>query len=236
MKISVVIPAHNEEQYLPHCLEKLIHQTRKADEIIVVDNNSTDKTAEIAKQYGATVITEKIKGISNARDAGFNAARGDIIVRCDADTIPILNWIEQIEKIMSDQSIDVITGSLSFLENPFLSRQLALVYIFLLYLFQGFHTINGFNMAIRKTMWEMVKHETGDDADGIQEDNDLAIIVAKHHGKIVYIDKLVMQASARRIMHNPKSFFFQYPRRYFFTIKRHWKDMHGYRFGKLLGM
>ena len=60
--ISVVIPAFNEEKYLPACLEALKKQTFKNYELIVVDNNSTDKTAQIAKKFGARVVKEKKQG------------------------------------------------------------------------------------------------------------------------------------------------------------------------------
>lgn len=58
---SVVIPAFNEEKFLPNCLKSLKEQDFKDFEIIVVNNNSIDKTAKIAKEFGARVIFEKIK-------------------------------------------------------------------------------------------------------------------------------------------------------------------------------
>ena len=57
--ISVIIPVFNEEKFLPRCLESLKNQKFKYFEIIVVDNNSTDKTAEIAKKFNVILVSEK---------------------------------------------------------------------------------------------------------------------------------------------------------------------------------
>jgi len=225
MKISVVIPAYNEEKYLAACLKSIHNQIRQPDELIVVDNDSTDSTGKIAKQFGATVIFEKQKGISYARNAGFNHATGDIIVRCDADTIVYPDWIANIEKIMNNAQVDAMSGGLNFYEIPYISILLGMVYMYYACLIQGFHTLNGFNMAISSSTWKKVRSFTAHDDDGIQEDNDLAIIVAIHGGKIIYIPNLIVSVSARRILENPKSFFVSYPQRFDFTMKRHWKEI-----------
>lgn len=225
MKISVVIPAYNEEQYIEQCFQSLQKQIRKPDELIVVDNNSTDKTADIAKKYKATMIVEKRKGISYARNAGFNAATGDIIARCDADTIIPPDWLFRIEKTMENPRVDAVTGALRFYEKPFLSTFLGSCYMYIVYLIQGFYTLNGFNMAIRNSVWKKVYQYTAHDDDGVQEDNDLAIVIALHGGNIRYFPNLVVLVSARRLMKNPKSFFLNYPKRYYHTLHRHWREM-----------
>jgi glycosyltransferase involved in cell wall biosynthesis len=97
MKISVVIPAYNEESFLPRLLTSLRQQTFSLPyEVIVVDNNSTDKTAQIAKKFGAKVIHEKKRGYAYACKAGFEAAKGDIIARADADYVQPKDWLEKI--------------------------------------------------------------------------------------------------------------------------------------------
>ncbi|HEX8932548.1 MAG TPA: glycosyltransferase family A protein, partial [Patescibacteria group bacterium] len=98
MKISVIIPAYNEEKYIGACIESLLKQNRLPDEIIVVNNNSTDQTAAIASQYPVKVINEKEQGITPARNRGLNEAQYDIIARTDADTILPPDWIEKIKK------------------------------------------------------------------------------------------------------------------------------------------
>ena len=64
MKVSVVIPSYNEEKYIGRCLEGIALQIEKPDEVIVVDNNCTDKTVEIAEKFGATIIKEKKQGMT----------------------------------------------------------------------------------------------------------------------------------------------------------------------------
>jgi len=86
--ISIIVPAYNEEKYLPKCLWALTHQDFKLPyEIIVVDNNSADKTKKIAKKFGARVVFEKKKGLLKARDKGIKSARAELIAITDADTL-----------------------------------------------------------------------------------------------------------------------------------------------------
>ncbi|BCX15618.1 MAG: hypothetical protein KatS3mg097_510 [Candidatus Parcubacteria bacterium] len=82
MKISVIIPAYNEEKGIAKTIEKI---PKEVFEIIVVDNNSTDKTANIAKKLGARVIKETKQGYGYALQKGFREAKGDVIVTLDAD-------------------------------------------------------------------------------------------------------------------------------------------------------
>lgn len=95
-RISVVIPAFNEEYELPRTLAafklafdnyKTVYRD-KTIEFIVVDNASTDRTAEIARTWGARVVHEPHRQIARARNAGAEAAQGDILVTCDADSLP----------------------------------------------------------------------------------------------------------------------------------------------------
>jgi glycosyltransferase involved in cell wall biosynthesis len=86
---SVIIPAYNEEKLLADCLDSL--KTATADiesqtELIVVDNASTDKTAEIARQNGAKVVFEPHRQIARARNAGADKAQGRYLFFIDADT------------------------------------------------------------------------------------------------------------------------------------------------------
>jgi len=89
---SIVVPAYNEENFIGKTLDSLLASTRAPSsglrgEIIVVDNNSTDKTADLAKAKGAKVVFEKINCIARARNAGAAAASGRYILFVDADTV-----------------------------------------------------------------------------------------------------------------------------------------------------
>ncbi len=88
---SIIIPAYNEEEYLPYTLKSIIKSmkaiSRLTGEIIVTDNNSTDSTAAIAKEYGARVIFEEHQQISRARNTGAKAALGKYLIFVDSDTL-----------------------------------------------------------------------------------------------------------------------------------------------------
>ena len=93
--VTVVIAAYNEEKDLPKCLTAITTQNFPKDdyEIIVVDNNSTDKTAEIAKSFGVKVITETKQGNTFAVKKGMDGAMGEIIANTDADTVVFSDWL-----------------------------------------------------------------------------------------------------------------------------------------------
>lgn len=81
-RITVVIPCLNEEQGIERVLRRM---PEFVDEVIVVDNNSTDRTAEVARSLGATVIREDVRGYGRSYKRGFSIATGDIIVTLDGD-------------------------------------------------------------------------------------------------------------------------------------------------------
>jgi glycosyltransferase involved in cell wall biosynthesis len=85
MKISVVIPAYNAERFLPRCLASVFAQTLAPYEVIVVDDGSTDGTAQIAEELGATVVRRANGGAAAARNTGVRHATGEWIAMLDAD-------------------------------------------------------------------------------------------------------------------------------------------------------
>lgn len=98
-KISVIIPAWNEEEYIATALDALHHQSfpRNDFEIIVIDNVSTDQTSTIAHERGADrVVFEPNKGTNSARQRGIQEAQGEIVAFLDADCVPPSNWLEKI--------------------------------------------------------------------------------------------------------------------------------------------
>ncbi|MDI6639973.1 MAG: glycosyltransferase [Methanocellales archaeon] len=108
MKISVVINAYNEEENIAGCIESLLAQSRRADEILVVDNGSTDKTTEIASNYPVRIIKLKYTTRGHARDVGWRSAKGDLICYADADDLLNDVWIEEIEKKVKEGADAVI--------------------------------------------------------------------------------------------------------------------------------
>ena len=105
MRLSFVVPAYNEEAYLPACLESILSQTDPRTtnlpagtcEIIVVNNASTDRTREVALRYpGVTVVDEPRKGLTFARQAGFAASTGALIANVDADSRLTPGWVAKV--------------------------------------------------------------------------------------------------------------------------------------------
>jgi glycosyltransferase involved in cell wall biosynthesis len=103
MLLSVVIPAFNEERLLPACLASLPRSDEV--EVIVVDNNSTDTTAEIAHAAGAQVVHEPVNQISRARNAGARAASGDWLLFLDADCEMSTGLYADIRSAMHDEQV-----------------------------------------------------------------------------------------------------------------------------------
>ncbi len=94
---SVIVCAHNESRYLPACLHSLLAQTRLPDEILVVNNASTDATRAVAERVpGVRVLDEPKKGLVIARETGRRHARGDILVYIDADCRAPLLWLARV--------------------------------------------------------------------------------------------------------------------------------------------
>ena len=111
LKISVIIPAYNEESYIAATLdsinvaaERMRSSANASLETIVVDNNSRDGTAEIAEGRGARVVHEPSQGISKARNTGARNADGDVLVFVDADVIVPPAILEAIHDTMSNPS------------------------------------------------------------------------------------------------------------------------------------
>lgn len=118
--VSVVIPAFNEEDYLGATLESLHKQDYVGTyEIIVVDNNSTDATAAVAKSFGARVVSEKNPGVCHARQKGTTAAKGEIVISTDADTTFSPTWLSTIASGFADPAVIAVAGPCRFIDPPY---------------------------------------------------------------------------------------------------------------------
>lgn len=156
--ISVVIAAFNEEKYLPSCLSSLKAQNFPKDdyEVIVADNNSTDNTVKIAKDFGAGVIQETKQGYVFALNKGMNKAKGDIIAVTDADTKVSSNWLSIIEKAFVDPQVVAITGRVKLnTKSKFVNISTSALYTLFLHMSALIDkpNLNGFNFAVRKEVF-----------------------------------------------------------------------------------
>ena len=219
--ISVVVPAYNEEKYIGECLLALKNQTYPKDryEVIVVDNNSTDNTAAIAKEFGVRIVGCQVQGVAAARVAGSEACDKDIIAQTDADSAPRADWLEKIANhFTKDHNLIGCTGA-AYLRgvNPIFSKASFSIFN----TFQRFNfliskpTFSGFNFAVRRQSYKEVG---GIDPNIVSaEDVDLSFRLKKA-GKIEFFSDCVVYTSARRITNNPYKFFKHHVRNYFAMI------------------
>lgn len=224
MKVSLVIPAYNEEKYIKDCLISVMAQEVRPDEIIVVDNNSTDKTMEIVRHFPVTVIKEKKQGMTPARNAGFNFAHGDIIARCDADTRLPPDWIKRIQTNFKTQKIDALSGPFEFYDLKLKTTFLFIVFDVIKPIIHN-EILIGPNMIITKKVWEKVKNIVCLDDKKVHEDIDISIHISDIGGIIGRDEDLKVKVSGRRMMKNPKSFFGEYPLRFIKTLLYHKRDI-----------
>ena len=113
--ISIVIPALNEENFLPRLLTSLTRQTKRDFEVIVVDGSSTDRTVEVARSFGNSlpkleVIVSQKANLPLQRNAGARASSGEWLVFIDADSIVLPYFIERIECFIEEQNPMLFTS------------------------------------------------------------------------------------------------------------------------------
>lgn len=202
-RISVVIPAYNEESMIGPCLEAVLAQSRPADEVIVVDNNSTDRTAEILHEFRGKVMVlpESRQGVQYARNRGLDAATGDVIVRIDADTRLPAGYLAEVEAIFGDPLVDAATGPVHYYDVPMprmVARGDALVRSIWTVPNGRLDWIFGANMAIRRTAWETVAAGLCAD-EGVHEDLDLGMHLRAGGHTVRYARRLVAGTSSRRV-------------------------------------
>ena len=162
MNISIIIPAFNEERYIERCLSSIL-KCGQGDfsEIIVVDNASTDRTAEIARSYkGVRVVSELVKGTNSARQRGFAESSGDVAVFVDADTEVTPDWLAYIrQRFEKDQTAVCLSGPIYFTDLPKVKKVSVWIYwnvlAFPVYFALGYMAIGG-NCAIRREALEKI--------------------------------------------------------------------------------
>lgn len=208
MKLSFVIPAHNEEILIGKCLESVLNQTagRPDVEIIVVNNASADRTKEVAASYGVKVIDEPRKGLTRARQAGYLSSSGDLIANIDADTELPAGWIERVfDEFKKNENLVGLSG-------PFIHRDFSKFGRFMVKFFYwiGFLAnfvnnkilgvggmLQGGNFVLRRTALEKIG---GFDVDleFYGEDTDVARRISKV-GEVKFTFELPIYTTARRL-------------------------------------
>ena len=200
MKISIVIPCKNEAGIVNRLLESLTKQTLAANEIIVVDSDSTDDTVEqVASFVGrlpVRVTTASQKGVAHARNAGGREASGDIIIFADADTVLPQNFVaDAVTMIQSGAEVGGFTMRME--SNKFTIRA-------------GARFMNGYLRLMAKTPWPIaftclfstkeafVKLRGFDPSLFIMEDYDLIYRIKKYGKRVGIISTQPFIGSDRR--------------------------------------
>jgi glycosyltransferase involved in cell wall biosynthesis len=159
MRFSVVIPCYNESAYIADTINSLRRSAfGGACEIVVVDNNCTDDTAEIARRLGVRVVAEERRGVCNARQRGAEASRGEIIVSADADTIYPPGWLSTIDAAFrADQRVIAVAGPCRYTAGPVWGRvygRLLFGTVDVLYRLTGrVWYVTATNLAFRRVGW-----------------------------------------------------------------------------------
>ncbi len=204
--LSVVVPVFNDAPMLEACLASLMRQSRFPDEIIVVDNMSTDDPASVCRgggvRGGVRIIREELAGIIGSTAAGFDASFGDIIVRLDADSQPPADWLERIEGILTTPgSPSAVTGPGIFYGTNrvigWMGRNLYLGgYFWALGIVLGHPPLFGSNFGIKREAWLRVRDRVHRDMPEVHDDLDISYHLMP--GMTVLYDKtLKVGVSAR---------------------------------------
>lgn len=204
LHVSLVIPVYNEAAHLRQCLEAVTSQTVQPFEVIVVDNNSIDDTVRIANEFPfVKVIHETRQGVLYARATGFNAARGDIIGRIDADTIIPPDWVQTVREIMSESDVAATSGKMIYTDIALHKTVTAIELGFRRWLARCFRPSNtvflqGASMAMRRSAWKEIRTHLCERND-IHEDYDIALHLQQHGHIVTFDERLVANLSLRRI-------------------------------------
>lgn len=201
MKISIVIPAYNEEKYIGDCIDSIKqHGGSLFHEIVVVNNASKDRTTEIATAKGARVVYESNKGLTHARRRGLIEATGDIIAYLDADTRISPNWAPLVtHSFTTNSDLVCLSGPYRYFDGSVWQRSVmhSLWHIFapIMYRIVGYAVLGGNFVARKSALEQMGGFDTSIAFYG--EDTDIARRISRF-GKVVFRMDFFVHTSIRR--------------------------------------
>ncbi len=204
--VSIIIPAYNEENYIGECLKSIQkHKTQNVCEVIVVDNASTDNTAKIASAFaGVTVVYEPVKGLTNARQCGLAAAKGELIASLDADTRVTKMWFQKMEEeFESEKDLICLSGPYEYFDLELWKKRCIKMYwkfvAMPMYGITGFMVVGGNFVARRDALLAIGGFDTSIDFYG--EDTNIARRL-QQKGKVKFDLGFSVQTSGRRLTEN----------------------------------
>lgn len=213
--VSVIVPAYNEQDFIKRCLESLSIELLKNDEIIVVDNNSTDNTEKVVREYSTKdsrvqYMKESNQGTMYARKKGFDHAKGSFVATVDSDSIVLNGWRDgmlggiqrlKVDAVSSYGYLDMkqIPRTNYFLTNKILYR----IFPFMLgtpaFLF-------GSNMLMKRSAWNAISDKVRLEK-RIWDDVEITILATKSGKKLGTVKTPLFKFSARRSLDSPKDLF-----------------------------
>lgn len=208
--ISIIIPVYNEERRIKACLDSIASQTDMPDEVIVVDNNSSDKSVKIARTYDfVRVIHEKRQGRGYAYAAGFNVARGDILARINGDSRLLPDWVARVRRTFTaSPGIGGLTGPAYTDTLPgthkFMTTLWSRMYFRWNEAVQRINTLWGANMAISREAWQAVRHDVCLDDAIVHDDQDLAYLLNGYGFRIIRDNRLLVHTYGQHYSIWPK--------------------------------
>jgi glycosyltransferase involved in cell wall biosynthesis len=198
--ISFIVPCYNEEQYIRDCIKSIKKAASNIDyEIIVIDNNCTDNTSEIARDEDVIVVTEDRKGVVFARQTGYENAKYDLIANIDADSRIPENWVDIALKNIQHEDVAAVTGPLVYDDASIWLRIATRFYYYVAYisnLFIGVFLQGGNCLIKKKYLDELDGYDTTIAFYG--EDTMTAKRLYKY-GKIKLLMNLNLYSSSRRL-------------------------------------
>lgn len=219
LSMSVVVPAFDEQDCIGTCLDLLVEQLDCITEIIVVDNNSADDTSNIVKAYArehpeVRYLPEPEQGLVFARNAGLDAASGDVIARIDADTRVPPHWASTILTFLADdadQHWAAVCGRGEAYELPYGDAAARLKGRFSPLARPSSSSVRevpvlyGSNMILRRETWKKIRERVSMRRD-VFEDVDMGLCVQESGGRNAFLPSITVGVSPRRMESGMRSF------------------------------
>ena len=195
--ISIVVPVRNSRELLERCLESLSQQTvaRSDYEIIVVDDGSSDGSAEVARKRGARAFQQEKKGAGAARNRGIREARGEVILFLDADCEANADWIAKISEPIGNESVDATVGRFISDQENWVARLIQMELEGRYHRMGHYDRIDFVNSATCGFKQEILVNTLFDESFQKLEDVDLGFRLTQNGSKIVYVPDATVKHS-----------------------------------------
>lgn len=208
--LSVIISAYNEESHIGACLDSIAAQTDMPDEVIVVDNNSTDETARIARSYPfVKVVHEREQGLIPARNTGYAAARGDILACVNADATLRTDWVARARQAFeADDRLGGLTGLARTDTLLFTHRWMTTFWVRCYFSWAEavlrVRVLWGACMLVRRSAWEDIRPSICLDGSQVHDDQDMSLLLAGHGWKCARDPRLLITTFGHDYHYWPK--------------------------------